>query len=203
MRHTSFAKLGGTFALVLIALVGWRIVGHVKQYRSWSEEVKLHDGRLVVVKQKHRYFENHGTVESWVTFSLPELGGERTWHSYLKPMRLDTHEGKVYVFGRPRGSKQVMYYRLPKHFMVAFEWKDDEGFVRIPFLEVPQPLRVEENIFPCIPSRTSMLTLESKEKQWCAPSGEKQQFTKEINLLEYEALAAGHARLLNTEPLTE
>jgi hypothetical protein len=172
MRNRLLTKIGASISLILLGLVGWSAwAWYENQYPSWSEEVKLYDGRVIVVKQKHRYFENHGTVESWVTFSLPEAGGKHTWHSYLKPMRLDVSNGRVYVFGQPRGPKQVQYYRYPKNHLVAFVWKDSE-FIRIPFMHVPASLRTAQNVFRCIPTDNGkLLTLEKKSANWCEPEG--------------------------------
>lgn len=151
------------------------------RYPAWKEEVQLSDGRMIVVKQKHEVYADYGTNQSWVTFSLPEMGGERTWHSYLKPMRVDVHEGRVFVFGRPRGPRQFEYYRYPKHYLVSFVWVDGE-FVRIPFLQVPEALRREENIFPCVPMFThSLLSSSAKDSQWCHPQGEGNQFGRRID----------------------
>lgn len=83
------------------------------RYPTWQEEVQLSDGRVITVTQKHEYYDNYGTNQSWVTIDLSELGGKREWHSYLVPQRVDVYQGKVYVFGLPRGPRQFSYYKYP------------------------------------------------------------------------------------------
>jgi hypothetical protein len=100
------------------------------RYPSWEEEVQLSDGRVVVVRQKRQYFDHYGTNQSWVTFSLPEMGGERTWHSYLRPQRIDVQGGRVYLFGAPRGQRQFRYYRYPdvgEYMQLAAEFSRMDG----------------------------------------------------------------------------
>jgi hypothetical protein len=173
------------------------------RYPIWREEVRLSDGRSIIVTQKHEYYEDYGTNQAWVTFSLPEMGGERTWHSYLKPMRIDVIDGVVYVFGRPRGDRQVKYYQYPRHYLVAFKW-DGNSFARVPFLSLPSDFRRRENIFPCIPdSRGSLITWPQKEANWCAASDSKGLLTREIDLQVYERLAIEYARRDGGVPLTD
>ncbi|MBA3059318.1 MAG: hypothetical protein KJ614_05895 [Gammaproteobacteria bacterium] len=186
--------LGGVI-LLLAALLGWKYYDN--RYPSWYEEVRLSDGRVITIHQKHEYFDNYGTNQSWVEINLPELGGKRVWHSYLMPMRVDVLQGVVYVFGRPRGSRQLDYYRHPINQMVAFKWTTNE-FVRIPFLQVPEIFRQEENVYSCVPNpRSRSLTLKIKDQTWCEPSGDKGQFAKRIDLPAYKKLADDMAALSN------
>jgi hypothetical protein len=191
-------------ALLAIAAMGWLGWSYYQsRYPSWDEEVRLSDGRVITIHQKREYYENYGTNQSWVTIDLPELGGKRVWHSYLMPMRVDVSQGQIYVFGRPRGPRQVSHYRYPKHHLVAFVYRSGE-FQRIPFLSVPELLRSEEGIYSCLPNRgVTKLTLDAKNREWCAPSGDKEQFVKKINLLEYEKLAIQYARLDGGIPISE
>jgi hypothetical protein len=185
--------------LVIVALVAgaslWAyMTWHAQRYPTWTEEVQLSDGRVIVVRQKHEVYDNYGTNQSWVTFSLPEMGGERTWHSYLKPMRIDVHNGKVYVFGRPRGDRQVQYYDYPRHYVVAFGW-NGTAFERIAFAHLPVLLRERENVFPCVPAdRNSTVSWSYKEAHWCPPSDTKGLLTRTISLGVYEELARDYAR---------
>ena len=182
---------------LLILLIGtwlsWK--WYDSRYPTWDEEVQLSDGRVILVTQKHKYFDNYGTDQSWVTFSLPEMGGKQTWHSYLKPMHLDVYQGVVYVFGRPRGPKQVAFYQYPKYLMVAFKWNGAD-FERIPFANLPDVIRQEENLFSCVPQiRRGLISLAVKNRDWCPPSSDKGQLTKKINLEAYQELATAYARL--------
>lgn len=172
------------------------------RYPSWYEEIRLSDGRVITVHQKREFFENYGTTQSWVRINLPELGGEQVWHSYLMPQRVDVVDGKVYVFGLPRGDRQYKYYRYPKNYMVAFKWSGSE-FERIPFLEVPVSLRIEENIFPCIPTSLSLLSLIQKNSKWCEPIGDYKQLGKKISLEEYQSLAIRYSRRSGGAPISD
>ena len=185
----------------LVALLGWNY--YQNRYPGWDEEVRLSDGRIITIHQKREYYDNYGTNQSWVTIDLPELGGKQVWHSYLMPQRVDVVDGKVYVFGRLRGPRQISYYRYPKNHMVAFKWQNAE-FQRIPFLQLPALLRVEENIYPCIPTKTNAkLTEAIKNRQWCPASGDNKQFVRKINLPEYQKLAIEFAKLDGGLPLSE
>ena len=183
---------------------GWIAWGYYQsRYPSWYEEVRLSDGRIITIHQKHEYFENYGTNQSWVEIDLPELGGKRVWHSYLMPQRVDVQQGVVYVFGRPRGPRQISYYQYPKNHMVALKWTGTE-FVRIPFLQVPEKIRQAENVYPCIPTpKLSIVTIKAKDDKWCEPTGDKGQFSKLINLYDYQQLAIQFARLDGGLPISD
>lgn len=192
--------LGGVI-LLLAALLGWKYYDN--RYPTWYEEVRLSDGRVITIHQKHEYFENYGTNQSWVEIDLPELGGKRVWHSYLMPQRVDVVDGKVYVFGVPRGIKQNQFYRYPKHYLVGFEWSGGE-FVRIPFLQIPLSVRQEENVYPCVPTPIQRrLTLQRKDENWCPERGDKWKFGKLIKISDYESLAMFYAELAGSKPISD
>jgi hypothetical protein len=181
--------------------VGWTYYNH--RYPSWYEEVRLSDGRVITIHQKHEVFDNYGTNQSWVEIDLPELGGKRVWHSYLIPQRVDVVDGKVYVFGVPRGDRQYNHYSDPKNFMVGFAWNGSE-FVRIPFLSIPEQARREENIYSCIPTvRGGVLSATSKDSNWCPPKGDEGQFSRQINLPAFQAAAIRYSRRGGTKPFSD
>lgn len=181
--------------LLIIGLIGWYL--YDRRYPSWDEEVQLSDGRVITIHQEHEYYADYGTNQSWVTIDLPELGGKRVWHSYLMPQRVDIVNGEVFVFGIPRGARQLEYYRFPKHYMVAFRWSGS-AFERIPFLQVPDSIRKEENIFSCVPTpRPTILTLKSKDSTWCPARGEKGELGKVLNLSIYTDVADQWAATYN------
>lgn len=152
-----------------VALLGWNY--YQNRYPSWDEEVRLSDGRIITIQQKREVFDNYGTNQSWVTIDLPELGGKQVWHSYLMPQRVDVVDGKVYGFGLPRGDRQLVHYRYPKYFMVAFIWNGSQ-FDRLPYLKVPDIARHEENVFRCLPTnRTGKIRITMKDAAWCKPDG--------------------------------
>ena len=154
--------------IILLALTA-SIAAYVwYQYRfpSWQEEVQLPDGRKIIVKERRDFIEGYGTRRTWLTFSLPEMGGEQTWMQWLYPTMMGVADGKVYVVGRPRGSKQFEIYSYPKYVYVAFEWKNNQ-FERIPFLSVPEFLRKEENIRWCLPGGADSKKTVKPSNQWC------------------------------------
>ncbi|WP_439588564.1 hypothetical protein [Hydrogenophaga sp.] len=179
--------------LVLGASAVWGWNWYQKRYPSWYEEVRLSDGRVITIHQKREYYENYGTAQSWITIELPELGGKQVWHSYLMPQRVDVVNGKVYVFGIPRGDVQYSFYSDPKNYIVAFSW-DGSSFRRIPFLSVPEASRQEENVYRCLPEGRITIDIARKDSQWCEPIGDEQQFTKRIELSEYQEASKIFAR---------
>ena len=198
-KSSRFPRLNKPLLLLFFLAVGvatafgWKY--YKERYPSWYEEVRLSDGRVVTIHQKRQYFENYGTNQSWVTIDLPELGGKQVWHSYLMPQRVDVLSGKVYVFGIPRGDRQLEYYGFPKHYMVAFIWSDG-SFIRIPFLDVPESVRAEENVYPFVPlPLISKITISQKSTSWCPPRGDKGQLTRHLNLEAYTAVADEWASL--------
>lgn len=173
------------------------------RYPQWSEEVQLTDGRVIVIHQKQEVFDNYGTNQSWIEIDLPELGGNRIWHSYLIPQRIDVIDGKVYVFGSPRGDRQYYYYGDPKNFMVGFVWNGHE-FVRTPFLSIPKQAREEENVFSCVPeTRGTLLTVRQKNDHWCPPKGDEGQFTRKLNLIAFQEAAVRYSRRAGGKPSSE
>lgn len=186
---------------MVATVLGWLYVDN--RYPSWYEEVRLSDGRVITIHQRHEVFDNYGTNQSWVEIGLPELGGKRVWHSYLMPQRIDVANGKVYVFGAPRGIRQNQFYGFPRNYLVAFEWNGGE-FVRVPFLQLPNLIRQEENVYPCVPAASYRpLTLNHKAKSWCPIRGDKWRFGKTIALADYQALAKFYAELDGVAALTD
>ena len=184
--------------------VGWIAWGYYQsRYPSWYEEVRLSDGRIITIHQKHEYYENYGTNQSWVEIDLPELGGKRVWHSYLIPQRVDVVDGKVYVFGMPRGDRQYYYYSDPRNFLVAFSW-NGSVFERLPFLSIPEESRQEENVYSCIPTlREKNLNIKFKDSSWCPPKGDDGQFIRQINLAAYQAAAIRYSRRAGGKPSSD
>lgn len=111
---------------------------------TWTEDVKLLDGRVITVTQKRQYESvytgsNHGTLprEFWLTFKLPEFGGEEiTWHENLLPQVLNVYQGKLYVVGAV--DTQVAFIRYGKPFPEYVAYRYEAGqWKRIPFNEIP------------------------------------------------------------------
>lgn len=184
-------------ACVLLALA---VVGYAYyEYRfpNWKEEVLLPDGRRIVVKQTRDYIRGYGTRRTWLTFSLPEMGGEQTWSEWLYPTMIGSAEGKVYVIGRPKGNVQFGAYSFPRYSYVAFTWSNGK-FERISYLSVPENLRAEENIRWCFPGGDDRRIFQRSAGAWCGEkNGASDPFpaSKKVDLSVREAEAKFWARL--------
>jgi hypothetical protein len=187
--------------LLVAGVAAWQY--YDSRYPSWHEEVRLSDGRVITIYQKHEYYDNYGTNQSWVEIELPELGGKRVWHSHLIPQRVDVVQGKVYVFGAPRGDRQYYHYSDPKNFLVGFAWNGSE-FARVPFLSIPESARQEENIYSCVPTvRSKVLTEKTKDDNWCPPKGDEGQFSRKINLPAFQEAAVRYSRRAGGKPSSD
>lgn len=112
--------------------------------KSWQEEVKLLDGRVIVVHQQ-RLFEgayngsNYGGVprESWLTVKLPETGNqETTWHEKLEPSHLNIANGKLYIVAFPPTDREYFLYDQPRPPYIGYVF-ENKMWRRIPFSEIP------------------------------------------------------------------
>lgn len=113
---------------------------------TWQEEVKLSDGRVIVVTQKRRYegaYSGHGSGassiprEAWLTFKLPEFGSkEIVWHENLDTQILNVYKGKLYIVGLPHTEREFRQYGSPRPSYIGFRY-DQGQWVRIPFNEIP------------------------------------------------------------------
>lgn len=172
-------------------------------FPSWKEEVLLPDGRMIVVKQKRDFIEGYGTRKTWLTFSLPEMGGQQTWSEYMKPILLAvTSNGEVFVVGWPSGFKQSSMYLLPKYGYVAFRW-NGVSFQRVPYLSIPEELRQEENLVRCMPHASS-LTWQVKQTFGCDDDDKYTEgASRRIDLKRMQEWADRSARYRNTKPESE
>ena len=131
--------------LALLILLGTSMTSYAGTgTKSWQEEVKLLDGRVIVVNQK-RLFEcayngsNYGGVlrESWLTVKLPETGNqETTWHEKLEPSHLNITDGKLYIVAQPPTTREFDLYNqpIPPYIGYVFE---NKVWRRIAFNEIP------------------------------------------------------------------
>lgn len=143
-KHVSFLKKLAQLALFLSGLVALPSCAG-SEYKTWQEEVKLNDGRVIVVTQKRHCSAaytggNYATCierESWLTIKLPEFGNQEiVWHENLKPRILNAHNGQWYVVGTPATGREFDLYNKPRPPYVGFLWKDGQ-WKRIPFGEIP------------------------------------------------------------------
>lgn len=192
-----------TASLLICALIGglgWYYIDD--QYPSWSEEVMLSDGRMLNVHRQHEYVRGYGVRRTWLTFSLPEMGGQQTWSEWMYPAIVDVSEGTVYVVGYTPGVKQFSSYLNPRYQLVAYNW-DGKSFTRIPFLNVPEKIRQEWNVLYCS-QQGENTTWVAKTAGWCGGHGDfvfgKTRQLELINLkegAEIQARLQGNSRLFS------
>ncbi len=139
---------------------------------QWEEEVKLNDGRVIIVIQKKRCEGGDYAArtvatciarEAWLTINLPESPGkEIVWHERLDPMVVNVHEGRLYVVGRPPHTVEFRAYGATNPPYIGFVWASDT-WKRISFPEIPEAIYDRNMLIESIPqTQTNYLTLEQK-----------------------------------------
>lgn len=107
---------------------------------SWTEEVKLLDGRVITVVQKRRIDSRRMPREAWLTFKLPEFGDkEIVWHENLETQILNVYQGKLYVVGGFSSIVEFCQYDKPFPAYVGFRYDNDQ-WVRISFGDIPEAI---------------------------------------------------------------
>ena len=189
--------------VLLLMILGGGYAWFDYRFPSWKEEVVLPDGRKIVVKQRRDFIEGYGTRKTWLTFSLPEMGGERTWEEDMQPILVTvSKEGRVYVVGWPSGEKQMARYRHPRYGYVAFQW-EKETFERVPFTSIPEDLRQEENVIRCL-SKSEFTTWEAKLLAGCNDAGDYVPgASRKIDVDRMRNWALKQAERQNIKPLSE
>jgi hypothetical protein len=131
-------------------------------YVTWQEEVKLNDGRVIVVEQKKR-IGGLMAREAWLTIKLPEFGVQPiVWHESLDPLVVNISEGKLYVVGYPPSVVEYNHYERPNPCYVGFVW-ENEKWNRISFEDIPiQIYKTNMLIDSFAPKGTILLTLDRK-----------------------------------------
>jgi len=127
-------KAEGSWTLAFCRSLGW--CARPSPYVSWQEEVKINDGRVIVVDQKKR---KGGLMarEAWLTFNLPEFSPQPIlWHENLSPLILNISGGKLYIIGYPPTVVECTHYGKPDPSYVGFVW-DGGNWVSIPFEQIP------------------------------------------------------------------
>jgi hypothetical protein len=150
--------------ILLISLTGCLMnLAACSPYVSWKEEVKLNDGRVIVVEQKKL---NQGGIarEAWLTINLPEFSAQPIiWNENLDPLVVNIDDGKLYVVGHPPTPVETRHYGCPQPPYVGFVWENGT-WIRIPFEKIPEQIYTANMLsdsFP--PKETSLLTLEKKD----------------------------------------
>ena len=131
---------------------------------NWQEEVKLLDGRTIVVSIKYG-FPSGVFRESWVTLKLPETGNEEsTWHEHLQPQNLNVVNGKLYIVGTTGTNVEFKLYNFPRPPYVGFIY-DNKVWKRIPFSEIPEAMYdMNLSSYGVDPKNPRLATLAEKNK---------------------------------------
>lgn len=139
---------------------------------TWNEEVKLLDGRVIIVTQKRRYEsgytgQNFGSVarESWLTIKLPEFDNKKiTWHENLEAQVMNVYNGTLYVVGIAPTGREFDMYGKPNPAYIGFRYENSK-WLRIPFEEIPIEI-YDTNMFLDVspPNKATYVSLVDKEK---------------------------------------
>jgi hypothetical protein len=135
------------------------------EFVAWQEEVKLNDGRVIVVEQKKR--ADRGIArEAWLTINLPEFSAQRiVWHENLSPLVVNVDDGRLYVVGYPPTVIEFNHYDKPHPAYVGFVWKNGT-WVRIPFEKIPTRIYTTNMLIDGFPENgTTLLRLEKKNSR--------------------------------------
>jgi hypothetical protein len=132
------------------------------EFVTWREEVKLNDGRVIVVEQKKRDVEDMDR-EAWLTINLPEFSTKPiVWHENLRPLTVNIDGGRLYVVGFPPTGVEGHQYGCPRPPYVGFVWENGT-WNRIPFEGIPERIYTTNMLTYRFPPRgTTLLTLEEK-----------------------------------------
>jgi hypothetical protein len=139
---------------------------------KWKEEVRLNDGRVVVIDQARRCAGGNYTAATNATcvatdaslgFRLPETGGQEvTWHERLNPMVLNVSGGHVYLVGYPVHPAEFRAYGGTNPPYIGFVLEGSQ-WQRIPFERIPAEIYDGNLLIESIPkTRTKSLSLAAK-----------------------------------------
>jgi hypothetical protein len=160
--------------LTLGCLVSINACSKSPEFVTWQEEVKLSDGRTIIVTQKKRCegaytggnYADCIAREAWLTINLPEFSAQPiVWHQHLFAIVVNIHGGRLYVVGCPPTERESKLYGSPKPFYIGFVW-DNGLWKRIPFKEIPEEI-YDTNMFleHIPPLGTTYLTIAKKESK--------------------------------------
>jgi hypothetical protein len=174
MNHGPLLRVLKTIGLALTLGVSMSACSKPVEFVTWQEEVKLNDGRVIVVTQKKRCegmytggsYASCIAREAWVTINLPEFSAQPiVWHEHLFAITVNIHNGRLYVIGCPPSEREYHLYVSPEPDYVGFVWNNGQ-WKRIPFKEIPEAI-YDTNMFlgAIPPSGTTYLTVEKKESK--------------------------------------
>lgn len=132
---------------------------------SWQEEVKLIDGRVIVVEQKRRCPDAtcRTAPEAWLKINLPEFSDQPIlWHEKLNPLILNTQKGVLYVVATPPSCRESLLYGDPVPFYIPFKYEHGQwSLIRVE--DIPVEIYDVNMLIPSVPQDgTQLLSVDQK-----------------------------------------
>lgn len=114
------------------------------RFVAWGEEVKLNDGRVVVVSQIRPCDPSATWLcdsrETFLTINLPEFSpAPIVWHEHLDARVMNIHDGFLYVVGYPFTKGEWAKYGNPEPPWIGYRYQHGQ-WRRIPFNEIPREI---------------------------------------------------------------
>ena len=144
------------------------------KFREWQEDVKLNDGRVIVVTQKKRCegaytggnYANCIAREAWLTINLPEFSDKpMVWHENLDAKVVNLFGKALYVVGQFPTQREFKQYGEPQPPYIGFIWQIDH-WQKISFEEIPQEIYEANMLIESIPPQDiKFLSLEKKNSK--------------------------------------
>lgn len=116
----------------------------------WDEEVKLHDGRVILIKRREASGSggfpvsgmNPRGIIQYYEFCYPEMGvyWKSRGSSRYQPEILDIVDDKAYVMVPVTGSFECMFHGYPATNAIYFAWEDG-AWKKIPYEQFPKEIR--------------------------------------------------------------
>jgi len=143
-------------ALVLMRLSACATAAGEK-YIEWTEDVRLGDGRMIVLKRSEEYRHvvdaGAGFREGWlleqsnISAELPQpVARHILWRGSLRPVVLDVQpDGTVFLVGVPASGQARHDWKLPRNELYAVLRLNGETWERVP-LEL-LPAGIQPNLF--------------------------------------------------------
>ena len=138
----------------IVVFLLWMLIPTVgacsnERHVEWTEDVKLSDGRMILVKRTEDYRRimdvGAGFQRGWlfqkssISAELPApIQRKVVWEGSLKPLVLDIHpDGSVYLVCRVATGAAQIEWKVPDHeFYVPFRLTP-ENWQRIPLVDLP------------------------------------------------------------------
>lgn len=144
------------------------------EYKTWQEEVKLSDGRVIVVTQKKRCqgaytggnYASCIAREAWLTINLPEFSTQEiVWHEKLSPRVVNIYKRRLYIVGFPPTGYEFDLYGKPQPPYIGFVFENGQ-WKRIPFEAIPEEIYDSNMLLGAFPpDGITFLTLAQKESR--------------------------------------